>query len=199
MSDFEVRPLDADSWEAWAVLAEAHGGVWNGCWCVSFHQPDPAMPPKGEPAARIAFRRAWKASLVRAGESHSAVVFDGDEAIGWAQFGRTAELPRIEHRRRYEEGLAAPPDWRIPCMFVGRGHRRQGVAEVALLGALELIAAEGGGVVEAYPEDTNGRTPTASFMWGGTVRMFERNGFVCDRQIGKHHWVVRRDVAASSR
>ncbi len=197
MTEFVVRPLDASTWPAWEALAAAHGGVWGGCWCVSFHAADPARPPRAEQAARIAFNHAHKADLVQAGETHSAVVFDGEAAIGWAQFGRVAELPRIEHRKAYEQGVAAAglPDWRIPCMFVGSGHRRQGVAETALRGALDLIAAAGGGLVEAYPEDASGRKPTSSFMWGGTVAMFERNGFARQRQIGKHHWVVRREVA----
>jgi len=38
-----------------------------------------------------------------------------------------------------------------------RNHRREGVAAVALDGALDLIARAGGGVVEAYPQDTAGK------------------------------------------
>ncbi len=37
------------------------------------------------------------------------------------------------------------PDYRITCFFVDRDHRRNGVAGVALRGALELIAQGGGG------------------------------------------------------
>ena len=50
-------------------------------------------------------------------------------------------------------------------------------------------------LVEGYPGDTAGRKATPSFMWAGTVSMFERNGFARDRRIGKHHWVVRREIA----
>jgi len=35
----------------------------------------------------------------------------------------------------------------------------------------------------------------AGFLFNGALSTFEQHGFVRDRQIGKHRWVVRRDVA----
>ena len=34
---FSVRPLDIDTWPAFARLVEANNGVWGGCWCIGFH------------------------------------------------------------------------------------------------------------------------------------------------------------------
>jgi GNAT superfamily N-acetyltransferase len=53
-------------------------------------------------------------------------------------------------------GLVTAPDYRLTCFFVDRDYRRAGVAAAALQGALDLIAQAGGGVVEAYPRDTQG-------------------------------------------
>ena len=100
-----------------------------------------------------------------------------EDCVGWCQFGPLAELPRIKHRRAYEAGLAKPPDWRITCFFVDRTHRRAGVAATALGGAPAEIARLGGGTVESYPEDTEGRKVSASFLHNGTVALFERHGF----------------------
>ena len=86
------------------------------------------------------------------------------------------------------------PDWRITCFFVANGHRRGGVAAAALAGALEEIARLGGGTVESFPEDVDGRSVSGSFLHNGTVAMFERQGFKRTRRIGKHHWVVSRIV-----
>ena len=83
----------------------------------------------------------------------------------------------------------------MTCFFVDRAQRGRGVAAAALAGAVDLIAAAGGGVVEGYPEDVAGRG-TAAFLHSGTLAMFERAGFVRDRRIGKAKWVVHRAVEA---
>jgi len=88
--------------------------------------------------------------------------------------------------------MPAPPDWRIGCFFVGKGLRRRGVASTALAGALELIAALGGGTVEGYPEDA-GSVP-AGFLFNGALSTYEKLGFVRDRKIGKHRWVMAKVV-----
>ena len=82
--------------------------------------------------------------------------------------------------------------WRIACCYVGKGHRRQGVATAALAGALDLIAGLGGGTVEGYPEDA-GSVP-AGFLFNGALSTYEKLGFARDRKIGKHRWVVARIV-----
>jgi GNAT superfamily N-acetyltransferase len=117
--------------------------------------------------------------------------------VGWCQFGPTDELPRIKHRRAYLAGADAGilPDWRITCFFVDKGYRRRGVSAAALAGALDEIARLGGGIVESYPEDVEGRSVSASFLHNGTVAMFESQGFERTRRLGKHHWVVTRTVA----
>jgi GNAT superfamily N-acetyltransferase len=105
-------------------------------------------------------------------------------------------VPRIKSRAAYEKGLITLPDWRIACNFVGKGHRRQGVAAAALAGALGLIADLGGGRVEGYPEDA-GSVP-AGFLFNGALSTYEKLGFKRDRQIGKHRWVVAKVVAPNS-
>ena len=96
----------------------------------------------------------------------------------------------------YEKGLCTPPDWRIACCYVGKGHRRRGVATAALAGALDLIAGLGGGTVEGYPEDV-GSVP-AGFLFNGALSTYEKLGFIRDRKIGKHRWVVTRVVEPRS-
>jgi hypothetical protein len=69
-----------------------------------------------------------------------------------------------------------------------------GWGDAALGGAFDEIARLGGGTVESYPEDTEGRKVSASFLHNGTVALFERHGFERARRIGQHHWVVARAV-----
>jgi ribosomal protein S18 acetylase RimI-like enzyme len=187
--ELATKPLDAETWPDFARLAEDHHGVWDGCWCLNFHEE--GAPRLHTPEQR----RALKEARVREGRAHAALVYDGAQCVGWCQFGPTHELPRIKHRQAYRRGLHQFPDWRITCFFVGRTHRHRGVADAALGGALDEIARLGGGLVESYPEDTVGRKVSGSFLHNATVGMFERYGFKRGRQIGKHHWVVSRRVS----
>src|SRR5215831_20406388 len=170
MGEYAIRALDTSTWDAFARLVEKHNGCgFGGCWCTWFHTREGR--PEGEKG------RPWKERLVREGKAHAALVFDGDAAVGWCQFGSPEELPTIFHRKEYEAGLvAALPDYRLTCIFVDRNHRREGIAAVAVDGALDLIARAGGGVVEAYPQDTAGKKISASFLYGGTRGMFEKAG-----------------------
>ena len=184
------RPLVPSTFPDFEALAAAHNGVFGGCWCLSFHEE--GKPGAMSGAARLAAKRA----RVQRGAAHAALVYDGETCVGWCQFGAPAELPRIKNRKAYEAGQGKLPAWRITCFFVDRHHRRQGVARAALAGALAEIAALGGGVVEAYPEDVAGKATSPTFLHAGTLGLFEAAGFSRDRMIGKAKWVVRREVAA---
>jgi hypothetical protein len=151
---------------------------------------------------------------VQEGRAHAALVYDAAVVVGWCQFGPVAELPRITHMREYLAEVAGPavpgvpapngistpgplPDWRITCFFTDRRRRHEGIAVAALDGALAEIARLGGGVVESYPKDPDGRKMPGSFLHNGTVSMFENAGFTRARRLSKHHWVVTRRVGAS--
>jgi hypothetical protein len=41
------------------------------------------------------------------------VVFDGEVAVAWCQYGTPEELPDIYHRKGYEAGLERVPDYRL--------------------------------------------------------------------------------------
>ena len=191
MNDYVVKPLGPETWDAFARLAERHNGVWNGCWCTWFHA-SPAERGGQERTAET--NRALKERLVNEGRAHAALVFDGAEAVAWCEYGSPAELPNINHRKKYEASVDRLPDYRLTCFFVDKKYRRQGLADVALGGALDLIAQAGGGVVEAYPQDTDGQKVTASFLYSATRSLFEQAGFSYIRSKGKNHCVMSKTV-----
>src|SRR5712691_336109 len=140
---FSVRELGSATWPDFARMVEKHNGVWGGCWCTFFHlTPSLAKQWSGK-------HKEYKERLVRANQSHAALVYDGPDVVGWSQFGSPAELPaRMGGFRRL--GVAAP-DWRLTCFFVDRDRRKEGIAEAALAGALRIMATKGGGTVDGYP------------------------------------------------
>jgi len=184
---YTTKELTPARWPDFEKLFAKHGGVQAGCWCMFYHRPLPI--PEKERATR---NRRDKRALVLERRSHGILVYAGEQAVGWCQFGPREELPRIDAGRNYRK-LALPETtklWRITCFFVDRDHRRRGVAQVALRAALQAIRKRGGGLVEAYPA-TN---PRAVATWFGSVAMFERERFRPVAVLGKSNVVMRRRV-----
>ncbi len=185
-----IEPLSVDTWDAFAGLVERHGGIFGGCWCTYFHDC-PAREPGYEGS------RKAKRQLVEAGVAHAALVMVDGEAVAWAEFGTPAELPNIHHRKQYDAESDAVPDYRVTCIFVDKRFRRNGLARTALDGALDLIAAAGGGVVEGYPHEVGEKRMSNSFVYNGTRAMYEAAGFAFVRPKGLRNTVMRRTVAAA--
>lgn len=182
---YTIKPLDAGTWDAFAALVERNNGVYGGCWCIAHHC---------EYQRGVSDPRTLKEELVRAGRAHAALVFDeNDLARGWCQYGPAEELA-LKHQCEYAKNPPPPARWRIACIFVDKHHRGRGVARAGLEGALMQIAAAGGGLVEAISEVTAGREAQARFLFSATVELFERYGFTRGRQVGKHAWVVSRQI-----
>ena len=188
MDSYVVKPLGVETWDAFARLVERHNGVFGGCWCTWFHtfHAEKTFTAEGN--------HALKKQLVKEDRAHAALVFDGDEAVAWAQYGPPGELPNIHHRKEYEETLDKLPDYRITCIFVDKKYRRKGVTAIALRGAIDLIAEAGGGIVEGYPHDTtDGRN--VSVLYNATRSLYEGAGFDYLRAKGKRNCVMSRVVS----
>jgi GNAT superfamily N-acetyltransferase len=188
---YTTRPLTPETWDGFATLVEANNGVWGGCWCMGFH-------PEGVGKGRTASgNREAKRAYVDAGTVRQTLVYDGDECVGWCQYGSPAELPNIKNPQAYDKGLVEPPRWRIGCIFTGSRHRGQGVARAAVAATLDAIREAGGGVVEAYPEQVADRGPQrGAYFHTGPETLFEEFGFTRDRPIAKWRWVMRLDLVA---
>src|ERR1700712_3451860 len=176
MSEYSIKALAPDTWDAFARLVDRHNGVSGGCWCTWFHTMH------SEKTFTAEGNRALKHQLVLEGRAHAALVFDGDEAVAWCQYGSPVELPNIYHRREYNATSVMTPDYRITCLFVDKRVRRTGLSSVALDGAVDLIAGAGGGIVEAYPHDSDGAK--VSNLYNGTRSLFESAGFTYIRPKG---------------
>ena len=165
--------------------SSATNGVYGGCWCIAHHS---------EYQRGVSDPRTLKEELVRAGRAHAALVFDEDDlAQGWCQYGSPEELG-LKHHREYAKNPPPRARWRIACIFVDKGHRGRGVARAGLEGALAQIAAAGGGLVEAIAEVTAGRAAQGRFLFSATAELFEQYGFTRGRQVGKHAWIVSREI-----
>ena len=184
MTQYEIKPLDANTWDAFARLVERHNGVFGGCWWTWFHTFH------GEKTFTAEDNRALKERLVKDGRAHAALVFDGEEAVAWA-----STAPPMNCRTSSTARSTRPPRGaRLPGHVDLRGQEvpEKGVTATALGGAIDLIARAGGGVVEGYPHDTDGRK--VSVLYNGTRSLYEQAGFDYIRPKGNRNCVMRRVV-----
>lgn len=181
---YTTRPLTSQTWDDFAALVESHSGVWGGCWCMGFHPGGFTGTPQGN--------RAAKQELVERGSVRQVLVYDDDRCVGWCQFGTPTQLPRITNQRAYDAEAQDLPDWRIGCIFTSSKDRGKGIAATAVQAALEEIKRSGGGIVEAYPEQTEERPPQrGAYLHTGPEELYERYGFVRVRRIARWRWVMR--------
>jgi hypothetical protein len=186
-----IEGLGPDTWDAFADLAERHNGVGGGWWCTWFHT---AYAEKTHSAEG---NRALKERLVHEAERtpRSCSTATSRRVVRVRRAGGAAEpVPPKGVRSR------ARPAPRLPDHLLLRRPAlpTPGRRAVALRGALDLIAQAGGGVVEAYPQDTEGRKISASFLYNGTRTLFEDASFHYDRPKGKNHTVMSTTVAPTS-
>ncbi len=187
MNQYVTKPLTEDTWSDFVELVEANNGVWGGCWCMWYHSQE------GVEDTAEAKKKA-KECLVKDGRAHASLVYEGTKCVGWCQFGSPEELPRIHNQKAYLATEPRLPNWRITCFFSGKGHRGNGVASTALEGAIQQIRKLGGGRIEGYPENIDGRKASPAFLFNGALSTFERQSFKRTHKIGKHKWVVTRTV-----
>jgi GNAT superfamily N-acetyltransferase len=187
---YTTKPLNRETWADFATLVEANNGVWGGCWCIGFH-------PEGLTRdSTAAGNRETKRAHVDKGTVHQILVYLGSACVGWIQYGPPAEVATIKNPKAYEKDLVDMPNWRIGCVFTDSKHRRHGVARAGLAAALDAISEAGGGIVEAYPEQLEGRGPQrGAYLHTGPESLFEEFGFARDRRIAKWRWVMRVTVA----
>lgn len=183
---YTIKALTPETWDAYAAMLERHNGVFGGCWCTWFHTMH------AEKTFSADGNRDLKQRLVEEGRAHAALVVDGDEVVAWCQYGSPGELPNIYHRKQYDAEADRLPDYRLTCIFVDKRYRRRGLSGLAVRGALELIAQAGGGTVEAYPHDNEGKK--VSVLYDGTRSLFERAGFTYVRPKGTRNCVMRAEV-----
>jgi hypothetical protein len=106
-SNHTIKALDESTWPAFVGRVERNNGIFGGCWCMAFH------PEGGDRQAQGELNRERKYDRVRSGTAHAALVFDGDDCVGWCQFGAPDEVPRIKNRAAYEQSQMTSPDWSV--------------------------------------------------------------------------------------
>lgn len=166
--DLTVSPVTARQWPALEDLF-GRAGASNGCWCMYWR-----IGPRYRDRPREENKRDLE-RLARSGRPPGLLAFAGDLAVGWCELAPRAELDWLA-RGRYFKPVDDLPVWSVPCFYVRRTHRGQGVMDTLIDAAVGTAAAGGAPALEAYPVDTAVPGHTRN-LFLGIASTFARHGF----------------------
>lgn len=192
----KTRELRSDDWPN---IEELFGqrGACGGCWCMFWRTPQGGKMWRdavGEPNKKT-FRR-----LIKDGQAHGILAFDGDHPIGWCSFGRRADFPRTETMKAYRRDDAAEA-WSINCFFVRKEYRSAGVGELMCEAAVKAIAKHKGRIAEAYPVPLtkDGNKLPAAFVYTGPEAIFKKVGFKLVQRLSYSRPLYRMTITGKTK
>lgn len=169
------------------LLEELFGskGACGGCWCMHFRLPNKEWQAGKQNNEN---KRKLK-QLVDEKKSIGVVAVKNEKAIAWA-----ALSPRLEFIKLARSRIHKPIDekmvWSIPCLFVRKEFRNQGLLIPFLKEILAFAKTKNINIVEAYPVKTSQKLP-APFMWVGPFQAFEKIGFKIVSHVSKNRPMMR--------
>lgn len=145
-------------------------GACGGCWCMFWK-----LRGKTYEEATGDVAHQMQKSVVDAGAVPGLLAYADGQPVGWIAVEPRGAYPRLAHSR-----VLKPVDklevWSVPCFFVDKKFRGQGLTVRLLQAAVEYVRSNGGKIVEGYPVETLGKMPDA-FAYTGTSSAFEKAGF----------------------
>ncbi|HWI64077.1 MAG TPA: GNAT family N-acetyltransferase [Symbiobacteriaceae bacterium] len=180
------HPVTPDRWDDFEKLFGKNGAC-GGCWCMSFRLRRKDFDAnKGEP-----HKQAMKA-IIESGEMPGLLAYDGAEPIGWAAVSPRDVFVRLETSRTLKN-IDGRPVWSIPCFFVAKRYRRQGVTTALLNAAVEFVRQQGGEVLEGYPNVPSQELPPP-FLWTGVQSAFLKAGFTEVARPSQSKAIMRKNT-----
>lgn len=187
MRDFEVKPVTPRLWPDLERLFGTRGAC-GGCWCMTWRLTRREYElGKGE-GNRRAFRE-----IVRSGQRPGLLAYHLGQPVGWCAVGPRESFPALE-RSRILKPVDDQPVWSIPCLFVAKSHRRQGVSEILLKAAADFAKDCGAHLVEGYPVEPKKSDMPDVFAFTGLASAFQKAGFEEVLRRSETRPIMRRRV-----
>lgn len=169
MSELSFKPLKRNLWTDLEELFGSHGAC-GGCWCMHWK-----LRGKAYDEAKGYETRQLHKSIVDSGTVTGLLAYLHGEVVGWV-----AVEPRTAYERLAHSRVLKPIDekevWSVPCFFVAKKFRKQGINVELLKAAVEYVKSKGGKIVEGYPVSAESEVPP-SFAFTGTASAFQKAGF----------------------
>lgn len=175
--ELTFEPLTTENWGRFEQLFGPRGACGN-CWCMYYRlSKSDFTEGKFEDGNKLAMK-----DIVGSGKPAGILALFEGEAIAWCAFAPREDFPKLA-RSRVHKPIDDQPVWSIPCMFIRKDFRRNGISVELLKGVTGYARKQGIRIVEAYPTIPTQEALPDSFAWIGLYKSFERAGFqIVDRK-----------------
>ena len=185
LNQLTFEPLTIANWNSFVQLFGSKGACGN-CWCMYYRlKKSDYQEGKADDENKTAMKDlVWK-------ERPTGVLgFYEGQAIAWCAFAPREDFIKLE-RSRVHKRIDDKIVWSIPCFFIDKNFRRNGVSVELLKGVIKYAREKGIKIIEAYPTIPTQEKLPDSFAWIGLYKSFERAGFEIADLTSKNRPMVR--------
>ena len=185
LNQITFEPLTRNNWNKFEELFGSKGACGN-CWCMYYRRNKTDFL---EGKADDGNKNGMKELVWNNKPAGILGLYEG-QAIAWCAFAPREDFIKLE-KSRVHKRIDDKEVWSIPCFFIDKKFRRNGVSVALLKGVINYAKMKGIKIVEAYPTiPTQDKLPD-SFAWIGLYKSFERAGFEIADRTSKNRPMVR--------
>ncbi|HEX7435007.1 MAG TPA: GNAT family N-acetyltransferase [Anaerolineaceae bacterium] len=171
MKSNDIFPLTPDRWDDFELLFGPRGAC-AGCWCMYWK-----LPRKLFNAGQGLQNRLTQKEIVASGRIPGLIGYVDGTPAGWVAV-EPRENYLVLNNSRILKPLDEVPVWSVPCFFVAKNYRNQGLTVALLKAAIDHVTKQGGKVLEGYPvEPRQGGKMPPVFVYTGLASAFKQAGF----------------------
>ena len=185
LNQLTFEPLTKTNWNKFVLLFGNKGACGN-CWCMYYRLPkSDYQEGKTDDGNKDAMKE-----LVWENKPTGVLGFYEGQAIAWCAFAPREDFIKLENSRVHKR-IDDKAVWSIPCFFIDKNFRRQGVSVELLKGVIKYAREVGIKIIEAYPTTPTQEKLADSFAWIGLYKSFERAGFEIVDRTSQNRPMVR--------
>lgn len=185
LNHLTFEPLTKSNWNKFISLFGEKGACGN-CWCMYYRLSQSRFREgKTENGNKEAMKK-----IVWDNKPSGILGFYEGQAIAWCAFAPREDFMRLE-KSRVHKRIDSKKVWSIPCFFIDKNVRRNGVSVELLKGVIKYAETHGIEIIEAYPTIPTQEKLPDSFVWIGLYKSFERAGFEIVDRTSKNRPMVR--------
>ncbi|MDD4967854.1 MAG: GNAT family N-acetyltransferase [Paludibacter sp.] len=185
LEQLTFEPLTRQNWGQFEALFGSKGACGN-CWCMYYRLSKADFKEgKSEEGNKNAMKE-----LVWENKPAGILGFYDGQAIAWCAFAPREDFTKLE-KSRVHKRIDDLKVWSIPCFFIDKHFRRNGVSVALLKGVIDYARKEGIKIIEAYPTIPTQEKLPDSFAWIGLYKSFERAGFEIADRTSRNRPMVR--------